>query len=83
MSTSADSAGLVQVNNTSAGDSAGYERRPASLDDVVIVSALRTAITKARDTAKTGAQIIQAGSKCVKGGCNLAGKARWVQGHSC
>jgi acetyl-CoA acyltransferase 1 len=33
---------------TSAGDSAAYERRPVSLDDVVIVSACRTALTKAK-----------------------------------
>ena len=33
---------------TSAGDSAAYERRSASLDDVVIVSAVRTALCKAK-----------------------------------
>jgi acetyl-CoA acyltransferase 1 len=38
----------LQAQNTSVGDSAQYQRRAASADDVVIVSALRTAITKAR-----------------------------------
>lgn len=33
---------------TSAGDSAGYERRALSCDDVVIVSACRTALCKAK-----------------------------------
>ena len=33
---------------TAAGDSAAYERRASALDDVVIVSALRTPITKAK-----------------------------------
>ncbi len=37
-----------QMNPTSAGDSAPYERRASSLDDVVIVSALRTPICKAK-----------------------------------
>ena len=35
-----------QAQSTSAGDAAAYQRRAASLDDVVVVSALRTAITK-------------------------------------
>ena len=33
---------------TSAGDSAAYQRRNVSLDDVVIVSAVRTALCKAK-----------------------------------
>ena len=36
------------TNPTSAGDSAAYERRPSSLDDVVIVSACRTPLCKAK-----------------------------------
>lgn len=36
----------VQTMNCSAGDSAAYERRGPALDDIVIVSALRTPITK-------------------------------------
>ena len=38
----------LQLNPTSAGDSAAYERRASSLDDVVIVSALRTPVCKAK-----------------------------------
>lgn len=37
----------AQRNNCSAGDSAAYERRGAASDDIVVVSALRTPITKA------------------------------------
>ena len=37
-----------QGNACSAGDSAAYERRGGSLDDVVIISALRTPICKAK-----------------------------------
>ncbi|CAD7698731.1 unnamed protein product [Ostreobium quekettii] len=40
--------GVLQTGACSAGDSAGYERRNASLDDVVIVAALRTPMTKAK-----------------------------------
>lgn len=36
------------TNPTSVGDSAAYERRGVSLDDVVIVSAVRTALCKAK-----------------------------------
>eukprot|EP00887_Chlorella_sp_A99_P006474 scaffold3.g6474.t1 len=38
----------VACHPTSAGDSAAYERRSVSLDDVVIVSAVRTALCKAK-----------------------------------
>ncbi|KAK9811276.1 hypothetical protein WJX72_001035 [[Myrmecia] bisecta] len=38
----------LEANDCSAGDSSSYERRAASLDDVVVVSALRTPITKAK-----------------------------------
>jgi acetyl-CoA acyltransferase 1 len=38
----------LAAHPTSAGDSAAYERRPASLDDVVIVSACRTPLCKAK-----------------------------------
>lgn len=37
-----------QGNTCSLNDSAAYERRASSLDDVVIVSALRTPVTKVR-----------------------------------
>jgi hypothetical protein len=37
---------LLQLNPTSAGDSAPYPRRASSQDDVVIVSALRTPVCK-------------------------------------
>jgi hypothetical protein len=37
---------LPQASACSAGDSAAYERRASGMDDVVIVSALRTPITK-------------------------------------
>lgn len=37
-----------------AGDSAPYERKNASLDDVVIVSALRTPLTKVGMGPKSG-----------------------------
>ncbi len=37
---------MLQRNPTSAGDSAAYERRSSSADDVVIVSALRTPICR-------------------------------------
>ena len=37
-----------QAQTCSAGDSAAYERRASSADDVVVVSALRTAVTKVR-----------------------------------
>ena len=37
-----------QPSPTAVGDSAAYERRAGALDDVVIVSALRTPITKAK-----------------------------------
>ncbi|CAK0784137.1 3-ketoacyl-CoA thiolase 2, peroxisomal [Coccomyxa viridis] len=40
--------GLFQKNNCSAGDSAAYERRGAASDDIVVVSALRTPITKGK-----------------------------------
>lgn len=36
----------MQANACAAGDSAAYERRASGTDDVVIVSALRTPITK-------------------------------------
>ncbi len=36
----------VQAKACAAGDSAAYERRASGTDDVVIVSALRTPITK-------------------------------------
>ena len=36
----------LQMRSTSAGDSAAYLRRTADLDDVVVVSALRTPQTK-------------------------------------
>lgn len=39
---------MLQQHHTSAGDSAAYERRASSLDDVVIVSACRTPLTKAK-----------------------------------
>jgi acetyl-CoA acyltransferase 1 len=42
--------------NCSAGDSAAYERRNVSLDDVVIVSALRTPLTKVRRRARRHSQ---------------------------
>lgn len=38
----------LSAQPTSAGDSAAYERRPVSLDDVVIVSACRTPLCKAK-----------------------------------
>lgn len=38
----------LQLNPTSAGDSSAYPRRASSDDDVVIVSALRTAVCKAK-----------------------------------
>lgn len=38
----------LAAHPTSAGDSAAYERRVAALDDVVVVSACRTALCKAR-----------------------------------
>ena len=38
----------MSPNPTSVGDSAAYERRPVSLDDVVVVSACRTPLTKAK-----------------------------------
>lgn len=37
---------LLQAAPCSAGDSAGYLRRSSASDDVVVVSALRTAVTK-------------------------------------
>jgi len=40
--------GGLSLQNCSVGDSAAYPRRNATLDDVVIVSALRTPLTKAR-----------------------------------
>ena len=40
----------VQAQPCSAGDAAGYERRNSAADDVVIVSALRTPVTKVRKT---------------------------------
>ena len=39
---------LLQSQQCAAGDSAAYARRNSTLDDVVIVSALRTPITKVR-----------------------------------
>lgn len=39
---------VLQRVPTSAGDSAAYERRSSSADDVVIVSALRTPICRVR-----------------------------------
>ena len=41
---------LLQLNPTSAGDSAPYPRRASSQDDVVIVSALRTPVCKVLST---------------------------------
>lgn len=38
----------LEANPTSAGDSAAYERRVVSLDDIVIVSACRTPLCRAR-----------------------------------
>lgn len=38
----------LSLQNCAAGDSASYERRLSAMDDVVIVSALRTPMTKAR-----------------------------------
>ena len=38
----------AQASTCSAGDSAGYLRRGSALDDVVVVSALRTPVTKVR-----------------------------------
>lgn len=43
--------------NCSAGDSAAYERRGAASDDIVIVSALRTPITKVCHQAQV--QLVQ------------------------
>lgn len=43
-----DNQNVLQVGFCSAGDSASYERRNANLDDVVVVAALRTPMTKAR-----------------------------------
>lgn len=48
MNLAEESAGGLSRQNCSAGDSAAYERRAASLDDVVIVAALRTPLTKAK-----------------------------------
>ncbi|PSC76644.1 3-ketoacyl-thiolase peroxisomal [Micractinium conductrix] len=39
---------MLGAQHTSAGDSAAYERRPVSCDDVVIVSSCRTALCKAK-----------------------------------
>lgn len=43
-----DGSSSVQSQQCAAGDSAAYARRNSTLDDVVIVSALRTPITKAK-----------------------------------
>jgi len=48
MDNAAEAVSQLQLNPTSAGDSAPYERRTSSLDDVVIVSALRTPVCKAK-----------------------------------
>jgi hypothetical protein len=40
--------GTVCMQDCSAGDSAAYQRRNSTLDDVVIVAALRTPLTKVR-----------------------------------
>ena len=39
---------LIQGSGCSAGDSSAYERRGSSLDDVVIISALRTPVCRAK-----------------------------------
>jgi acetyl-CoA acyltransferase 1 len=38
----------ISLNPTSVGDSASYQRRPVSLDDIVIVSACRTPLCRAK-----------------------------------
>eukprot|EP00877_Chromochloris_zofingiensis_P002790 jgi/Chrzof1/12511/Cz06g36270.t1_ATO2B[v5.2] len=48
MNTAQSGMGGLSLQDCSAGDSAAYERRNATMDDVVIVSALRTPMTKAK-----------------------------------
>lgn len=42
---------IAQAQACLAGDSAAYERRASGMDDVVIISALRTPMCKVRFTA--------------------------------
>lgn len=43
---------LMRPQDCSAGDSAAYQRRNSTLDDVVIVAALRTPLTKVSSSSK-------------------------------
>lgn len=59
------SALLMQAQACLAGDSAAYERRASSLDDVVVVSALRSPMCKVQHSIHTRSAYNQC-SHCVQ-----------------
>jgi hypothetical protein len=70
---------LVCLQECSAGDSAAYQRRNTSLDDVVIISALRTPLTK------VNVRLCTVYSRCVWlcGGCMFKQQACYMRCSSC
>ena len=57
----------MQAQPCSAGDSSGYERRASAADDVVVVSALRTAVTKV--TTQATSQLSPATTRLLSSPC--------------
>lgn len=53
---------LMRLQDCSAGDSAAYQRRNSTLDDVVIVAALRTPLTKVSSSSKK----LQRSRRCMQ-----------------